>query len=81
MVAEEEAPLAWLWNLRGLLQDFSDWLPVFEFHAHEHARHKRKMKGHVEFVAIAEVRQQVRWPLVRFRQQHAAGEFLIKPRA
>ena len=64
MVAEEEAPLAWLWNLRGLLQDFSDWLSVFEFHAHEHARHKRKMKTHVRRVAVPKIRSRILRPLI-----------------
>ena len=78
VVAEEEAPLAGVGNRRRLLQNFRDRLAVLEFHPHEHPRHERKMKCHVELIAIAEVRQQICRPLVRFCQQHASRKFFIQ---
>ena len=39
------------------------------------------MKCHVELVARTKICAQIAWPLVRFRQQHAAGKFLIEPGA
>ena len=71
MVAQEDRPLARRRDLRRLVHDLDDWMPLFLPQAHEHARHQREMKRHVAFVAIAEVGAHVRRPLVGFGQQHA----------
>ena len=36
------------------------------------------MKRHVKFIALAEVRTQIRGPLVGFGQQHLAREVLVQ---
>ncbi len=68
-------------NLRCLLEDLDDGLAVLQLHGHEDSRHERKMKGHVELVAVAEIRRYVRRPLVGLGQQHLAGIFRVEPPA
>ena len=77
VVAEEDRPLAVLGNRRGLGHDVDDRKPVLLRQRHVHARHDRKVEGHLAFVAVAKVRQRVLRPLIRFGQQHAAGVFLV----
>jgi hypothetical protein len=73
MVAEEDAPLAVLRDLRGLRHDLRDRVPLLASHRHEDARHHRKMEPHVALVAagarVAEVLDNVRRPLVRLAEQ------------
>ena len=44
-------------------------MTVFLAQGHEHARHERKVEGHVAFVAVAEVGTDIGGPLIRLRQQ------------
>ena len=71
VVAEEERPLAGLGDVRRLVQDLGDGVPILLLQRHEHARHQREVERHVAFVAVAEVRAHVGGPLVRLGQQHA----------
>ena len=70
------------WQLSGicgsLLENFDDGLAIFQLYGHEDPRHERKMKGHVEFVAVAEIGRHVRGPLVRFGQKHLAGILAVQ---
>ena len=36
------------------------------------------MKGHMAFVFVSEIRQHVRWPLIRFGQKHAGLVVLVE---
>src|SRR2546425_7083645 len=45
---------------------------------HEDTGHERKMKGHMAFVFVPEIRQYVRWPLVRLSQKHAGLVVLVE---
>ena len=55
VVAQEQRPLAVVRNSRRLLQDVDEGIAVLHASGHEHARHERKMEGHVALVAVAEV--------------------------
>ena len=81
MVAQEDAPLAALGDLRGLLHDLADRVARLASHRHEDARHQREVEGHVAFVAadlrVAEVLHHVVGPLVGLAQQHRAGVVLV----
>ena len=81
MVAQEEAPLARFWNLGGSGQNIDDRLTVFELQRHEHARHERKMKGHMKLVPAAEVLAHVRGPLVGLSEEKVAGIVFLEPAA
>jgi hypothetical protein len=59
MIAEKKTPLTSIGNRRRLLQNFCDGFSVFESYTHEHSGHKRKMKRHVELVAVSKIRDQV----------------------
>ena len=48
---------------------------------HEDTRHKGKMKGHMAFVLVTEIRPDVRWPLVRLGQKHACLVVLVEETA
>jgi len=52
-------------------------IAIFELHAHEHSGHERKMKGHVELIAIGKVRSKISRPLVGFGKQHFSGELFV----
>ncbi len=71
VVAQEQAPLARLRNLRRLGHDFGDGMPVLQAQRHEDARHQRKVKCHVALVALSEIGAHIGRPLVGFRQEHA----------
>jgi hypothetical protein len=70
VVAQEHRPLAVLRYVRRLAQNFHDRVAILLPHRHEHARHEREVERHVALVAIAEIRPDVRRPLVGFGQQH-----------
>ena len=74
MVAQEDAPLAAVGDLRRLGQDLGDRVALLPPHGHEHARHEREVEAHVALVAVAEVVDDVGRPLVGLGQQHPAGE-------
>ena len=78
MVAKEQRPLAGGRDFRGLLQDFSDGLAVFQLQPHEHPGHQREMKRHVEFIAVAEIWAKIGGPLIGLGQQHPARELFIE---
>jgi hypothetical protein len=71
VVAQEDRPLAALGDLRRLVHDLDDGVTLLLAQAHEHARHEWKMERHVALVAIAEIRTDIRGPLIGLRQQHA----------
>src|SRR5437870_10475154 len=48
---------------------------------HKDARHEGKVKSHVAFIFVAEIRPDVRWPLVRFGEEHARLVGLVKEAA
>ena len=81
VVAQEDAPLTGVGNARRALDDVDERLAVLEPERHEHARHDREVKRHVELVAVAEVRADVLRPHVGFGQQHLAGEVRVEPGA
>jgi hypothetical protein len=72
MVAQEDAPLAVGRNLRRLAQDVGEREAVFLGQRHVHARHQREVKGHVAFIAVAEVGLHILRPHIGLSQQHAA---------
>ena len=78
MISEEQSPLATLGNVRCLRHNVRDWVPVLHAQRHEDSRHDRKMKGHVAFVAFAEIGTHVGRPLVRLGQKHASVISLIE---
>ncbi|MNX90728.1 hypothetical protein D3C86_1227880 [compost metagenome] len=73
MVAQEDRPLAGGGNIGGLPDDVGDGEAVFLGDRHVHARHQRKVKGHMAFVARAEVLLGIFGPLVGLGQQQTAG--------
>ena len=73
VVAQEDAPLAAVGDLRGLGQDLGDRVALLAPHGHEHARHQREVEAHVALVAVAEVLDDVGGPLVGLGQEHPAG--------
>src|SRR6266436_8146527 len=77
MVAQKHRPLTLVWNRRSLFQDIDDRKAVLHLQRHEHARHERKVKIHVRFVAVTEVSGCIFRPLVRFREQHAIWKFRV----
>ncbi len=81
VIAQEHCPLTIVGNRRRLIEDVDDRESILHLQRHEHARHEREMKTHVRLVAAAEIGDRVLRPLVRFREQHAAGKFLIDVRA
>ncbi len=68
VVAQEQAPLAVIWNRRRLRHDVGDGQPVFLPECHVDARHEREVKGHVALVTIAEVGPHIRRPLIGLGQ-------------
>ena len=72
VVAQEEAPLAAVGQLRGLGEDGLDRAPFAPLGGEVHAGHEREVEAHVALVAAAEVGQHVARPLVGLGQQHAA---------
>ena len=77
VVAQEQSPLAILGNRRRLLEDVDDRKAVFHVHGHEQPRHHREMKGHVAFVAVAEICDRIFGPLIRLGQQHAIRDIFV----
>ncbi len=73
MVAQEDAPLAALWNVRGLADDVGDRVPVLLRQRHVHARHQRKVEAHMALIALAEIGPRVLRPLVGLGEQHAVA--------
>ena len=59
-------------NLRRLPHDVGDWKTILACQRHVHARHQRKVKCHVAFIALAEVILGILRPLVRLGEQHAS---------
>src|SRR5579875_1237468 len=78
MVAQENTPLAVGRYFGSTLKNFDDWLSIFQLYRHEHPWHQREMKGHVKFVALAEIGADIGGPLVRLRQQHPAGKRFVE---
>ena len=71
VVAQEDCPLAVVRNIRRLLHDLGDRVPVFLRDRHVHARHQREVICHVAFVAVAEILAHILGPLVGLgKQQH-----------
>ncbi len=70
MVAQEDGPLAVVGDLRRLGQDLGDREALLATHRHEQPRHQREVEAHVTLVAVAEVVDEVRRPLVGLGQQH-----------
>ena len=88
VIAQENRPLAIGGNLRGLAQNVGDREAIFLGQRHVHARHQRKVKGHVAFVAVealfvcvAEIQLRVFGPLIGLGQQHAVGVIGVDFRA
>ncbi len=81
MVAQEDRPLAVLGNFGGLLHDVGNGKAVGPGDRHIHARHERKVKAHMAFVAVAEVFLRIFRPLIRFGQEQSIGVFTIENRA
>ena len=78
VVAEKDAPLAVLRDLRGLLHDLHNRVPVLLRDRHVDARHEREVERHVALVAVPEVRQHVLRPLVRLGQEHPVVVALVQ---
>ncbi len=86
MVAQKNGPLTVSRYLRRLPQNINNGKAVFLCDGHIHARHQRKVKCHVAFVALAavlaaEIQLGIFRPLVGFREQHAVGIMCIEFRA
>ena len=79
MVAQEDRPLAGLRDVRGLLEDLRDRVPVLLRDRHVHARHQREVVGHVALVAVAEVLADVLGPHVRLGQEQPVAVTLVQP--
>ena len=77
VVAQEQAPLAVVGDRRRLLEDLVDRRGLLAPDRHEHARHHGEVERHVALVAVAEVLDHVRRPLVRLGEQHAVGVVLV----
>lgn len=74
VVAQEDAPLAVLRDVRRLGHDLGDREALLPAHGHEQARHDREVEGHLALVAVlAEVLDDVGRPLVGLAEQHAVG--------
>ncbi len=71
VVAQEQAPLAVVGDLRRLGQDLVHRRRLLAAQRHEHPRHDREVKAHVALVAVAEVLHDVGRPLVGLREQDA----------
>src|SRR3989442_4575610 len=72
MVAEEQTPLAVLGNGRSMGKHVNDRMPILAADTHEQPRHQGKMKRHVTFITVAEIRADIGGPLIRFPQQDAS---------
>ena len=81
VVAQKDRPLAALRDIRGLRHDLGDGMAVLLGNGHVHARHQRKVIGHVAFVAIAEIVAHVLGPLVGLSQEQAVLVMLVDHRA
>ena len=77
MIAQKNGPLAGRWNIRRLAHDFHDGMAVFLGDGHIHARHQRKMVGHVALIAFTEVIAHIFRPLIGFGEKHAILVMLI----
>ncbi len=77
VVAEKKSPLAGLRNRRCMLKDINDGETVLHADRHKHARHKRKVIGHMALVPFTEVSDSVLRPLICLRQQHAVLKLFI----
>ena len=66
-------------NLWSRLHDLDDRRSLLSPHRHEHARHQRKVKRHVELGLLggAEVLHHIARPLVRLGQQDRARELFV----
>src|SRR5690349_45668 len=65
VVAQENTPLAVLWDIWCTLQDLAHILRPALTDCHIDARHDWKMEPHLKFIAIAEVGTDILWPLIR----------------
>src|ERR687891_1149531 len=81
MVPQEHRPLAGVGNRRSLLEDIDDRKAILHLQRHEHARHERKVKVHVRFVALAKVSSRILRPLIGLREQHSVWKFCLYMRA
>ena len=66
VIAQEQRPLAIGCNGRRLLQDLHHREAIFHANGHEQARHQRKVKRHMAFVAVGEIGHCILGPLVGF---------------
>ncbi len=71
VIAQEETPLAVVGDGRRLRHDVGDGQAIFLAQRHVDARHERKVKSHVAFVAVTEVGAHIRGPLVGFGENQA----------
>ena len=77
MIPQEHCPLASPRNRRSLLEDINDRKAILHLQRHEHARHERKVKIHVGFVAFAKVSGRVLRPLISLCEQHSVRKFCL----
>ena len=81
MVTQKNSPLAVLRDVRRLRHDVRNRQAIFLAECHVHARHQRKVEGHVALIAIAEVRTHICRPLVGLGENHATFVPFIDRRA
>ncbi len=74
VVAQEKAPLAGLGDGGSPGQDLRDRQTLVAPQGHEHAGHQREVKAHVALVTLAEVVNDVGWPLVGLGEQNPPGK-------
>jgi hypothetical protein len=78
VVAEEDRPLALRRNLRRARHDLDDRQAILLPERHVHARHERKVEGHVALVVVAEVRTHVGRPLIRLGEEDPVVELRVE---
>ena len=77
VIAHEQRPLAGWPDRRRLRPNVGQRKAILHPHRHEHARHDRKVKRHLAFLAFLQIRDRVLGPLIGLRQQHAVGEMAV----
>src|SRR6266511_354486 len=77
MIPQKHCPLASAGNRWSLLEDINDRKAILHLQRHEHARHKRKVKVHVRFVAFAKVSGGILRPLIGLCEQHSIWKFSL----
>ena len=77
MAAQKGGPLARLGDGRGAVQNLQDGAPIGAGQGQKDARHERKVKVHVELVAVAQVGSHVFGPLVGLGEQHRPRRIVV----